>query len=140
MNARTLLLLPLCLITVAAIEGCGSTSLNTAGLARVAMSSSQALPPPYGSKQATLTAASSIATFQQQVASHHIGLAASSTSGGGCTGGIQYTIVLEWGGGKPSTTLSAYDCANQITGNMSGDVAGFLAYVNTQLTPTSSGE
>jgi hypothetical protein len=104
------------------------------------MSSSQALPPPYGSKQATLTSASALATFQQEVVSHHIGLTSPSTSGGGCAGGIQYTIVLDRGGGKPATTLSAYDCADQITGNMTGDVSGFLAYVDTQLTPTASGQ
>jgi hypothetical protein len=119
-----------------------SSSFDTSNLTEVQLSSSQALPPPYGSAHAVLTSAGSLAGFQQSLVSHHIGVTTNPsdiTSNDGCTGGVEYTIVLNRGGGNPATTLDAYDCGGRITGNMTGDVSGFLAYVGTLLAATPSG-
>lgn len=134
--------IPLCLGAAVMLTACGTSggSLDTSDLTKVEMSSAQALPPPYGSAQAVLSSAGSLATFQQELASHHIGVTSQATSGDGCTGGIQYTIVLDRSGGKPATTLSAYDCGGQITGNVTGDVSGFLSYVSSLLVATPSGQ
>jgi hypothetical protein len=129
------------LVAAALVAGCGSSgggSVDTSNLTQVQLSSSQALPPPYGQYQTTLTSAASLATFQQEMASNKIGESSGTANGGGCAGGIQYTIVLVRSG-QSSTTLSAYDCGGQITGNMTGDVAGFIAYIATLLGPVSSG-
>jgi hypothetical protein len=131
-------MLPLCLVAAATIAGCGSP-VDTSNLTQVQMSSSQALPPPYGSAQAVLTSATSLATFRKAILSAGIGLSGTTTSSGGCAGGIQYTIVLVRSGGKGSTTLNAYDCGGQITGNMAGNVSGFLDYVRPLLVATPSG-
>ena len=130
--------LPLCLVAAATIAGCGSP-VDTSNLTQVQMSSSQALPPPYGSAQAVLTSATSLATFRKAMSSDGIGLSGTATSSDGCAGGTEYTIVLVRSGGKGSTTLNAYDCGGQITGNMTGNVAGFLDYVRPLLVATPSG-
>jgi hypothetical protein len=111
---------------------------HTSDLTRVQMSSYQALPPPYGSAQGVLTSSAALAGFRKAVASDHIGLTTPATSNSGCTGGVQYTVVLEMSGGKPTTTLNAYNCGGQITGNITGDVPGFLAYVSTLLVAVPS--
>ena len=130
--------LPRCLVAAATIAGCGSP-VDTSNLTQVQMSSSQALPPPYGSAQAVLTSATSLATFRKAMSSDGIGLSGTTTSSDGCAGGTEYTIVLVRSGGKGSTTLNAYDCGGQITGNMTGNVAGFLDYVSPLLVATPSG-
>jgi hypothetical protein len=128
-------LLPLGLLAAALVAACGpyGNPLDTSDLTRVQMSSYQALPPPYGSAQGVLTSYAALAGFRKVVASDHIGLTTPATSNSGCTGGVQYTVVLEMSGGKPTTTLNAYNCGGQITGNITGDVPGFIAYVSTLL-------
>ncbi len=136
---RWSLLIPLCLGAAALSAGC-STPVDTSGLTRVEMSSAQALPPPYGSAQAVLTSASSLAAFRKALTSDGIGLSGTTTSSAGCTGGIRYSVVLIRSGGRASTTLDAYDCGGQITGNMAGNVSAFLAYVSAQLVAAPSGQ
>jgi hypothetical protein len=87
-----------------------------------------------------LTSAASLASFNRSLVANDIGVAATATTNGGCTGGIQYTIVIDRGGGKPATTLSAYDCTGQMTGNITGDVSGFLSYIGSLLMATPSGQ
>jgi len=116
-----LLVPPLALL----LSGCGTATVDTTGLTEVQISSSQALPPPYGQHQTTLTSAASLAQFARLVSDNHIGVGSTSGSSGACTGGIQYTIVVMARSG--TTNLSAYDCANQISGNMSGNVSGFIS-------------
>jgi len=117
----TLLVPPLTLL----LAGCGAGTVDTAGLTQVRISTSQALPPPYGQHQTTLTSAASLAQFAKLISDNHIGVGSTTGSSGGCSGGIQYTIVVVARSG--TTDLSAYDCANQITGNMSGNVSGFIS-------------
>ncbi len=133
--------LPTCLAAAALllVTACGGSIVDTSGLTRVEISTYQALPPPFGSKQATLTSPSSLANFQKAIAADHIGVSASTTLGTGCAGGIQYTVVMDTGG-ETSTTLSEYSCADQLTGNMTGDVSGFLTYLDGQLSGTPSGQ
>jgi predicted small secreted protein len=119
------------------VTACGGSTVDTAGLTRVQISSYQSLPPPYGSRQATLTSPSSLTAFQQAIAQDRIGMSGSSTVSTGCTGGIQYTVIMDRGGAA-STTLSEYSCAEQLTGNMTGDVAAFLTYLDGQLSGTPS--
>ena len=75
------------------VTACGGSTVDTAGLTRVQISSYQSLPPPYGSRQATLTSPSSLTAFQQAIAQDRIGMSGSSTVSTGCTGGIQYTVM-----------------------------------------------
>lgn len=136
---RWVSVLPLCAVVAALVAGCGS-AIGTGDLIQVQLSSYQALPPPYGSAEAVLTSAASLATFEKAVAADGIGLNSSSTTSAGCAGGIEYTIVLLRSGGKPSTKLDAYDCGGTVTGNITGNVSGFLDYVSTLLVATPSGQ
>ena len=134
--------LPLALGVAAVVAGCGTSggTIDTTDLTKVELSSYQSLPPPFGSAQAVLTSPASLASFSGSLVSHHIGVTGGATANAGCSGGIQYTIVMEWSGGRPVMTLSAYDCGGQVTSNMSGDVSGFLAYVSSLLVATPSGQ
>jgi hypothetical protein len=132
--------LSVALAAAALVAACGAntSALDTTGLTKVEISSFQALPPPLGTRQAVLISPASVTAFRQSIASHHIGMTAQVTGSDGCTGGIEYTIVLHRSGGEPSTTLNAYACGGQITGDLSGDVSGFLSYVDSLLAAGSS--
>ena len=132
---RRVLLIALILASGAAFSACGTAlvGVDTRGLVSVDVGAFQALPPPYGTRHTVITSATSVADFAHAVAVHHIALRSPATKATGCTGGVQYTVVLKRRGPSRRTTLSAYSCAHTITGNMSGDVSGLLAYLDTVL-------
>jgi len=132
---RRFLLVVLILAGGAAFSACGTApvGVDTRGLVSVDVGAYQALPPPYGTRHTVITSADFLADFARALTVHHIALRSPPTTAAGCTGGVQYTVVLKRRGSSRRTTLSAYSCAHTITGNMSGDVSGFLAYLDSVL-------
>jgi hypothetical protein len=59
---------------------------------------------------------------------HHISKASSSSSSPGCAGGFQIVIAIVPQHSAP-VQLNAYHCANQTTGNIGGDLVGFLSSI-----------
>lgn len=93
------------------------------------MSSFQALPPPYEPRHAVLKSAASLGTFEHTLRADHIGTTSHPTSANGCTGGIEYSVVMTFNNGR-RTSLDAYNCGGSITGNMTGNVKKFEAYLS----------
>jgi len=112
-------------------SGTGATSNPrqslTVGITAVDITIDQALPPPYTPKHVHLTAPAALAAFQQSLTSRH--LSYSSTFGPTCTGGTNYTVVISKN--SQQTKLTAYVCGGTVEGNVSGDLAGFVADLNS---------
>ncbi len=56
---------------------------------------------------------------------HHVTRAASTTSSSGCAGGFKIAIAIVQRSSGP-VQLNAYRCAGQTTGNVDGNLVGFL--------------
>ena len=91
------------------------------------------LPPPYGEpKTTTFTTQGQVDRVTKALNDHHIDQASSTSSSNGCAGGYTIKITIVPRSGTP-TNLSAYRCAKQTTGEVSGDVTGFLSSVGVRL-------
>lgn len=112
-----------------AAPSAGAATLTTNGLTRVSASSFQALPPPYEPRHTVLKSAASLGTFEQTLRNDHIGITSHPTTANGCTGGIDYTVVMTYNNGR-RTSLDAYNCGGSITGNLTGNVKKFEAYLS----------
>jgi hypothetical protein len=106
----------------------GAVTLGTNGLARVSVTSYQALPPPYRPAHTVLSSAASLRSFAHALHVDHIGTTSRPTSSSACSGGIQYTVVMSYRSGR-RTSLDAYSCGGTVTGNMTGNVARFVTYL-----------
>lgn len=104
----------------------------TSGIVKVQITSTQALAPPNGVHEATLTTAASLSSFEQAITSDDIALTSATTTAG-CAGGIQYTLLLIHKRAAADVTLSAYACAGSLSGNMKGNVQAFVSYVSSLL-------
>jgi hypothetical protein len=91
------------------------------------------LPPPYGLPKTTaFTSSGELARVTSLLNAHHIAQASSTSSSTGCAGGFQIQIVIVRTSGAPAK-LSAYRCANQTSGNVSGDLVGFLKAIGVSV-------
>lgn len=63
---------------------------------------------------------------------NHITGAASTTSSSGCAGGFQIAVAIAPRSSAP-VKLSAYRCAGQTTGNVDGDLVGFLRAIGVNV-------
>jgi hypothetical protein len=115
--------------TVFAARGAGAATLSTNGLTRVSISSYQALPPPYKPGYAVLKSTASLRSFEHALQADHVGITSHPTNGNGCSGGIQYSVVMTYSKGR-RTALDAYDCGGSITGNVTGNVKKFVNYLS----------
>ncbi len=115
--------------TVLAAPRAGAATLTTKGLVRVRVSSFQALPPPYEPRHAVLKSAVSLGTFVRTLRADHIGTTSHPTSANGCSGGIEYTVVMTYNNGR-RTSLDAYNCGGSITGKMTGNVENFEGFLS----------
>ena len=87
------------------------------------------LPPPGGAPHTTeFTSASAVAQATAALNAHHIEQSSSSSSNNGCAGGAQIAITIVKHDGT-SVRLSAYQCGGHTTGDVSGDLSGFLSAV-----------
>lgn len=113
-----------------AIAACGGSSSTTwKGLRSVTVTVSRpGLPPPFGRPHTTVfTSSSDISHVTAALNAHHI-TKVSPSSPNGCAGGAQIAITITPEHSSP-VNLSAYRCANQTTGNVGGDLPGFLSAI-----------
>jgi hypothetical protein len=118
-----------------ALTACGgSSSSQWKGLRSVRVTVAQpGLPPPYGSPKTTaFTSSGELARVTTLLNAHHIAQAASTSSSTGCAGGFKIEIVIVRAGAA-TTNLSAYRCANQTSGNVTGDLVGFLQAIGVSV-------
>jgi hypothetical protein len=117
------------LLPVLALSACGggSSSSSWKGLRVMRVTVSRpGLPPPRGLPHTTtFTSRSALALVTAALNKHHIEKAASFSSNNGCAGGEVVQIAVNHGDGSV-TNMSAYSCAGKTTGDVSGDVTGFL--------------
>jgi hypothetical protein len=88
------------------------------------------LPPPFGRpRTASFVTGPQLSRAQAALNSHHITrLAHSTAAGGGCAGGYQVAITIVEHDSR-RVTMSAYRCANTTSGDIGGDLPGFLSAV-----------
>ena len=113
-------------LLAACSSGQASHVIDTTGLTKVSIRSYQALPPPYRPTQFTITSASGLAAFQSVLVARNIKLLPTKTTSDGCTGGIQYTIVLTRAAGI--VELDVYSCGHSFPEtNINGNLPGFVS-------------
>lgn len=113
------------------LAGCGGSSSTTwKGVRSVSVTVSQpGLPPPGGAARTTTFASpSEVARVTAALNSHRISKLSSPSSGSGCGGGFQIAITVTKSSGSP-VQLSAYRCAGRTSGDVGGDLPGFLAAI-----------
>jgi hypothetical protein len=123
-----------------ALAACGSSSSSSGSssdwknLASVHVTVAQpGLPPPYGAPKTTaFTTAAQVVRVTNLLNAHHIAQAASTTSSSGCAGGFQIAVAIASRSSAP-VKLSAYRCGGQTTGNVDGDLVGFLRAVGVKV-------
>jgi hypothetical protein len=146
MRNRKRTLIGLSALLAAGVAACGgSTSSGTSGstgsgrtnsgsgaiwsnLTRVTVSAVQPSvnqPPGDRPHRVVFTTPQQLRTVTRALNADHIQRASHSTSDNGCAGGIQIAIVIVQKGGK-TTRLGAYRCGNTTTGDIAGNVNGFL--------------
>jgi hypothetical protein len=117
------------------LGGCGGgSSTRWIALRSVRITVAQpGLPPLYGRpRTSSFTTPGELAHVTAALNAHHIAKALSSSSIPGCGGGYQITITIVPEHSSP-VQLSAYRCANQASGDVSGDLVGFLSSVGVSL-------
>jgi hypothetical protein len=114
-------------VAVAAAACGGGSSAEWKNLQSVRVTVAQpGLPPPFGRPRTTsFTSPAELARVTTLLNSHHIARVSATTPSTGCAGGFQIGIVIARQGSGP-VDLSAYRCANQTSGNVKGDLVGFL--------------
>jgi hypothetical protein len=149
-NLRRIAILFVCAATATA---CGSshgvsTTVSHAGsvskaattvwsdLTRVSVDVDQpSVAPVPGAKNSPtiFTTPARLATVTKALNANHIRKAAHTTTSNGCTGGIVIAIkITERHHGR--TDFNAYHCAHTITGNVSGNLTGFLKQIDVGTT------
>jgi hypothetical protein len=123
------------LAAVATLTACGagsssSSSSRSSGwkhLSSVRVTVAQpGLPPPSGlPKTTSFTAPAQVARVTGLLNAHKIAEAAATVPRSGCAGGYEIGLVIVPQGAAP-VKLNAYRCANTTSGNVSGDLVGFL--------------
>jgi hypothetical protein len=124
-------------LLLAACGGSSSSSSAATGwreLSSVRVTVAQpGLPPPFGlPKTTSFTTAGELARVTTLLNAHHIAKALSSSSSSGCAGGFQIAIAIVPRGSAP-VKLNAYRCANRTSGDVSGDLVGFLGAIGVKV-------
>jgi hypothetical protein len=120
-----------------ACGGSSSSSSSSSGwshLSTVRVTVAQpGLPPPFGRPKTTSFATSArLARVTALLNAHHIAQASATTPSSGCGGGFQIAIVIVPRGSAP-VKLNAYRCANRTSGDVSGDLVGFLTSIGVKV-------
>jgi hypothetical protein len=108
----------------------GASTVPTAGLTMVQVTSHQALPPPYKPGDVFLKTETSLAEFGGRLRADHVGTHLPPTGPGGCAGGTRYTVEVTYKTGHKDF-LSAYECGGSVTGNLTGNVKAFVKYLSS---------
>jgi hypothetical protein len=121
--------------TALVVAGCGGSSATVwKDLQSVRVTVTRpGLPPPFGAPHTTaFTSPRALARVTAALNAHHLSRVSSSSSSSGCAGGAQIAITIRRAQSGP-VALSAYRCANQTSGNIGGDLPGFLSAVGISL-------
>jgi hypothetical protein len=115
-----------------ALAACGGSSSSTQwkDVRNVTVTVARpGLPPPGGLPRTTaFTTSGELSRVTVALNAHHIHKLSSASSSNGCAGGATIAITIEQGGSAP-VRLSAYQCANTTSGDVGGDLSGFLRTV-----------
>jgi hypothetical protein len=151
-NLRRIAITVGCAGTLATAAACGSSHGQThtqrptqierqadavgwSGLTRVSVDVDQPSVAPIPGVKNTpsrFTSPAQLRTVRNALNANHIRKAGHTTTDDGCTGGIEIAIkITQRQGGR--TDLSAYDCANRITGNIAGNLTGFLKQIDVAI-------
>jgi hypothetical protein len=120
---------PLAVIVVLAATGCGASSPTAwGGLERVRVTVSHPSLPPPGGRPTTTTFASPVRLTRARAALIAYGIrpASAASTGGGCAGGTEIALAIDQAHRSP-LHLRAYRCAGKTTGNLGGNLMGFLS-------------
>jgi hypothetical protein len=123
------------------VTACGSSSHATSlshadpplwsGLTRVSVDVTQpSVAPIPGAKHTptTFTTPQQLTTVTKALNDNHIRKADHTTQNNGCTGGIVIQIQVTRGQ-RRTTNLNGYHCAKTITGDIAGNLTGFLKQI-----------
>jgi hypothetical protein len=129
----------------AAVVACGSSSHTTtlnhpdpplwSGLTHVSVDVDQpSVAPIPGVKHTptTFTTPAQLATVTAALNANQIRKAARTTTNDGCTGGIEIAIKITQHQHR-KTKLNAYQCAKTITGDIAGNLTGFLKQIGVSI-------
>ncbi len=91
------------------------------------------LPPPYGLPKTTaFTTPAQVARVTALLNANKIEKAAATVPSSGCAGGYKIALVIVPRGAAP-LSLNAYRCANTTSGDVSGDLVGFLKAIGVSV-------
>jgi hypothetical protein len=131
-SARGIACLGLVVTVSVGLYGCGgsSSSSDWKDVRSVTVTVQRpGLPPPYGLPHKTsFTTSAQLSRVTKALNAHHIKQRSSSSSANGCAGGTTIAIAIEQGSSAP-VRLMAYRCANSVTGDVDGDLMGFLSTI-----------
>ena len=113
--------------TPTATPGPPGDVVSTTGVTSITVTSVRSsLPPPGNTPQVQTYTAAQLPHLGQLLTQHHIiQLLQPIPIDGGCTGGTDITVTLTHADGSDSV-LHVYSCGGKVTGNLGGDVTGFL--------------
>jgi hypothetical protein len=117
------------------IFGGSSSGASWHGLRSVRVSvQTPSLPPPGGKPRTKVfTTATALTGVTHQLNAHHIHqVRDTSSKNNGCAGGTEVAITLTPRGAK-AEHLHAYRCATTTTGDIGGDLLGFLNAIGLQI-------
>jgi hypothetical protein len=151
-NLRRIAIILGCAGTAATAAACGSSHgqshtvratqikrqadpVGWSGLTRVSVDVDQpSIAPIPGVKNTPtrFTTPAELRTVTKALNANHIRKAGHTTTDYGCTGGIEIAIkITQRHDGR--TDLNAYDCAKKITGNIAGNLTGFLKQIDVSI-------
>ena len=120
-----------CVGSALVLAGCGGTSFTGwKNLQSVTVTVARpGLPPPGGLPHTTaFTSQAELARVTAALNALQIRKVSTASSTSGCAGGTQIAITITRAHGAP-THLSAYQCGGKTTGDIGGDLSGFLSEV-----------
>jgi hypothetical protein len=121
--------------SVVVVAACGGSSATVwKGVRSVRVTVTRpGLPPPFGAPHTTVfTAPRDVARVTAALNAHRLSRVSSSSSSSGCAGGAQIAITILQAQSAP-VHLSGYRCANETSGNIGGDLPGFLSAMGISL-------
>lgn len=135
------------LATAAAVAACGSSHSHPttvarpdppvwSGLTRVSVNVDQpSVQTPPGTKHGptTFTTPAQLTTVTRALNANQIRKAQHTTTSNGCAGGIQIEVKITQRHHR-RTALSAYHCGNTVTGDIAGNLTGFLKQIGVSTT------
>jgi hypothetical protein len=127
---RRIALSALAALASAGLAACGNSNSDTAwsNVTRVTIGAVQPsvyTPPGTKPHPVVFSTPQQLKTVTRALNANHIHKLSHAASNNGCAGGVQITIVIAQQG-KQTTKLGAYRCGTSTTGDIAGNLTGFL--------------